>query len=228
MMNKVIVQSFTTVNPLQLMGLEAGICWGTPTGDPAKDKKRGLECLRSGHGRVAEFPQIYLTIDKYSARCIRELYTHIGGAPTRLQASTRYIDYAKEGIEYIVPPAISKNTKAALLWDNMMNQLAAGLEELEEMGISKEDAANGLPLGMTTKIVFRTNLRNLIDMMHLRKCSRAYWEIRELMEDICEQLSAYSEEWAEVVNEFFVPKCEFYGWCDEKFSCGRKPAKLAK
>ena len=66
-----------------------------------------------------EFPQIFLTIDGYSARVIRELYTHIGGAPTRLQASTRYINYGD--FEYIIPPSIQSNPFATEEYKYVMN-----------------------------------------------------------------------------------------------------------
>ena len=89
-MGKVIIQKETTQNPLQVMGKMAGICWNAPTDDKDKNIKRALDCIESGHGRVSEFPQIYIILDGYSARAIREFYTHIGGGPTRLQASTRY------------------------------------------------------------------------------------------------------------------------------------------
>lgn len=67
-----------------------------------------MDCLNSGHGRTWEYPQVYMILKGYSARVIRELYTHIGGGPTRLQAFTRYINYQK-GFEYIVPPTVKNN-----------------------------------------------------------------------------------------------------------------------
>lgn len=76
---------------------------------------RGLDCLESEHGRTFEFPDVYMVLDGFSARVIREFYTHIGGAPTRLQASTRYIDYAK-GFAYFTPPSIERNLDAKLAW----------------------------------------------------------------------------------------------------------------
>ena len=79
-----------------------------------------------------------------------------------------------------------------------------------------------LPLGMETKVVLRTNLRNLIDMAHQRLCTRAYWEYRQLMRDIMDELKIYSEEWAYLVKHYFVPKCDEVGYCTEKMSCGRK------
>ena len=225
-MGSVTIQAETTVNPLTLMGYEAGVCWGAKAlGDPAKDFARGVDCLQSGHMRTAEFPQVYLILDGYSARVIRELYTHIGGAPTRLQASTRYIDYNNFG--YIIPPSIENDAEAYDIYLDAMKNLKYALRGLEILDIPKEDIANLLPLGMETKIVLRTNLRNLIDMSHQRMCTRAYWEFRKLMSDIIDALSAYSDEWEILIKEYnvFQPKCEVCGFCTEKYSCGRQPKK---
>jgi len=68
------------------------------------------------------------------------------------------------------------------------------MQNLEKLGIPREDISMLLPLGMETKVVVRTNLRNLIDMSHQRICTRAYWEYRNLMDDIKNELSCYSEE----------------------------------
>ena len=108
-----------------------------------------------------------------------------------------------------------------------MGQIQEALGELENLGIPKEDIANLLPLGMTTKVVLRTNLRNLIDMAHQRLCTRAYWEFRILMKDIIKALAEYSEEWKMLVEEYnvFQPKCDVCGFCTEKDSCGRRPKK---
>lgn len=223
-MGKVIVLESTTKNPLSLMGERAGVCWGSDITDPKKNRKRGLDCLESGHGRVQEFVNVELVLDGYSARVIREWYTHIGGAPTRLQASTRYINY--ENFEYVVPHRIEKNEEAAAIYRDMMAQISDTCRRLEdEFGIPREDAAMLLPLGMSTKIVDRRNLRNLVDMSRQRMCTRAYWEYRELFRDICDALSALSEEWDYIVKNCFLPKCEVSGYCIEKKSCGRKPRK---
>lgn len=219
-MGQVIIQEHTTKNPIQLIGEEAGICYGANTTDAEKNYKRGVDCLVSGHGRTWEYPQVYMVLDGYSARVIRELYTHIGGAPTRLQASTRYIDY--KSFEYVVPPTVSKKPQAKLAYDAVMSAISDACVELEELGIPKEDIGMVLPLGMETKVVIRTNLRQLIDMSRQRECTRAYWEFRQMMRDIKTVLSNYSEEWALLVERYFMPKCEEMGYCTEKKSCGRK------
>ena len=223
-MGKVLIQSYTTMSPISMIGEEAGICWGADTSDVNKNYKRGLDCLKSGHMRTAEYPQVYIVLDGYSARVIRELYTHIAGGPTRLQASTRYIDY-EHGFDYITPPKVDKDPELRITYENAMFNISENLKKLDALEVPREDSANLLPLGMETKIVLRTNLRHLIDMSHQRLCSRAYWEFRQLMIDIMKALSEYSEEWATIIDKFFKPKCEVCGFCEEKDTCHRKPTK---
>lgn len=224
-MGKVIIQEkYTTKTPITMIGEEAGICWGADTSDGVKNYKRGIDCLESWHGRTFEYPDVYMILDGYSARVIREWYTHIGGSPTRLQASTRYIDY-ESGFDYVVPPSIAHNPSANRVYINLMKTIQSEVKKLEELGVPREDSALGLPLGMETKIVCKHNLRNLIDMSHQRMCSRAYHEYRNLFEDLCDALKEYSDEWEYLVSNYFMPKCKYMGFCQEKHSCGMMPKK---
>ena len=222
-MGTITVLPETTQNPISLIGMRAGVCWGADITDAAKNYKRGLECIENNHGRTMEYVNVELVIDGYSARVIREWYTHLGGAPTRLQASTRYINY--KNFEYITPHKIEKNEEAKKIFEETMKMITENAQKLEELGIPREDSAMLLPLGMGTKIVDKRNLRNLIDMSRQRQCTRAYWEYRELFSDICKALSGISEEWAYIVKTQFMPKCEYLGYCPEKYTCGRKPKK---
>lgn len=221
---KTIILSETTDEPLTLAGQLCGVCWGADTSDHEKNFKRGLDCLHSGHGRVLELPQIYMVLDGWSARVIRELYTHISGGPTRLQASTRYINY--DNFKYFVPPAVQANSEAKEIYDNTMKSIMDSVKTLEETyGIKREDAANLLPLGMETKIIYRTNLRALIDMAKVRKCNRAYHEFRDLFKSIEDALCIYSDEWKYLIEEehIFKCKCEILKVCEETYGCGKYP-----
>lgn len=223
-MGKITILEETTRNPISLMGQRAGVCWGADITNAEKNYKRGLDCLTSGHGRVMEYVNVEMVIDGYSARVIREWYTHLGGAPTRLQASTRYINY--DNFEYTLPPKIAAKPEAAEKYTEMMKNISDTCRYLEEeCGIPREDAAMLLPLGMSTKIVDKRNLRNLVDMSGQRMCTRAYWEYRRLFNDICRALSERSQEWKYIVDNYFKPKCEKAGYCTEKKSCGRMPKR---
>ena len=231
-MGTVTILPETTKNPITLLGQRAGVCWGADTTDAAANYKRGWDCITSGHGRVLEYVNIEMILDGYSARVMREWYTHIGGAPTRLQASTRYIDYGD--FEYITPPSIAESPAAKALYDATMAVIADTMRKLElmnhvnevaELGFPREDIANLLPLGMTTRVVDKRNLRNLIDMSRQRMCNRAYWEFRELFDDILDALARYSDEWETIANTQMMPKCEMLGYCPEKHGCGKYPPK---
>lgn len=225
-MGNVIIKSATTADPITLIGEVSGICYGSNTSDPVKNYKRGLENIKSNHGRTLEFPQVYMVLNGYSARVEREFYTHIGDLPSRLQSSTRFINY--DSFKYFTPPLIENNPEAKDEYDDCMANIMNSVKRLEELGIPKEDTANLLPLGMETEVVVRKNLRNLIDMSKQRLCSRAYHEYRELMKDVIKALAEYSDEWNVLVNEMnlFHPKCEDFGYCPEtRGKCERYPRK---
>lgn len=213
----------TTKNPITLIGKRAGVCWGADITDDEKNYKRGLECIQNNHGRTLEYVNVEMIIEGYSARVIREWYTHIGGSPTRLQASTRYIDY--KDFSYVTPYKIEINGEAKKIFDDTMRIITENAQKLEGLGIPREDSAMLLPLGMETKIVDKRNLRNLVDMSRQRMCNRAYLEYRVLFNEICNALCEYSIEWEYIVCTQFKPKCHYLGYCPEKYSCGKLPRK---
>ena len=221
-MKSITILPETTKNPITLIGHRAGVCWGADVTDDKKNYKRGLDCIKANHGRALEYVNIETIIDGYSARVIRELYTHIGGAPTRLQASTRYIDYSD--FEYITPSSLKTDVEKDI-YDNVMYVISKAAQSLEKRGVPREDIGLMLPLGMTTRIVDKRNVRNVMDMSRQRLCSRAYWEYRELMKNYLDELSKYSEEWATLIPMIMMPKCDMLGYCPETYSCGRKPKK---
>lgn len=220
-MGKITILPETTKNPITLIGKRAGICWGADISNDEKNYKRGLDCIESNHGRTLEFPDVELVIEGYSARVIREWYTHIGCLPTRLQESTRYVDYSN--FKYVTPPKILANSEAKNIYDEAMSVITDSAQKLEKLGIPREDSAMLYPLGMETRIVDKRNLRNLIDMSRQRLCNRAYWEYRQMFLDILTSLIDYSDEWETIVTTQMLPKCEYIGYCPEKRSCGRKP-----
>jgi thymidylate synthase (FAD) len=220
-MGTITILKETTKNPITLMGERAGVCWGADISNAEKKYQRGLDCIKSGHGRVMEYVNVEMVLDGYSARVIREWYTHIGGAPTRLQESTRYIDC--ENFNYVIPQSIKNDISRYASYKSLMSLIGRVYKQLVEDGTPKEDAAMILPLGMATKIVDKRNLRNLCDMSRQRMCGRAYWEYRQMFKDIYNALSEYSEEWKTITEMCFYPKCAVTGYCTEKNSCGMMP-----
>lgn len=226
------ILEYTTKEPVTMIGKMAGICWNGDVSDDKKNYKRGMSCITSNHGRTLEFPDVYMKISGYSARVIREFYTHIGGLPTRLQESTRYIDYTD--FDYVMPDSIRTNQdhilgdkSARQCYDELMKNISETMVKLEERKVPREDIALCLPLGMTSSIVCKHNLRTLVDMSRQRMCMRAYHEYRDLMKDIYNALLNYSSEWKTIVQETFMSKCDMLGYCPEEKSCGKYPRRTA-
>lgn len=230
-MGTVIITKDTTKYPITMIGRYAGVCWGANTSDNEKNYKRGLDCIKSEHGRTWEFPDVYAIIDGYSAKVLREWYTHVGGLPTRLQASTRYINYSKgEGFKYVTPPTIANDKDALAEWSLMMSDINDMISKfINVYNIPVEDATMALPIAYQSKMVDKRNFRNVVDMSFQRTCTRAYWEYRnQLMKDYLNALREYSEEWKTLIDMTCKPKCEKTGFCIEKKTCGRKPRKDEK
>ena len=198
-----------TPNPIQFIGKVAGCCYGSKD-EPQANYKRGLKCIKDGHGRAMEFVDVTLEIDEVSARMVRELGRHIIGT-SYLQASTRYITY--DNFNYYTPKTLEDNQK----YQEAMNVILDTYQHLLDDGIPKEDVANILPLGMNTKIVLKINYRALLHMAEVRMCERAYIEFRDFMKDLISVISNIDEEWAELMK-FMLPKCKT---CTEKDNCPR-------
>lgn len=217
----------TTENPLQKMGYNAGVCWAAPLDDAEKNRKRAISCIKAGHGRVLEYVDVEMVISGASARCLRELYTHIGGSPTRLQSSTRYVS-EEQGFGYYIPPKIENNAELKPIYEEGMENIQKTYNSLMARKATKEDAANILPLGMESKMVWKINLRALINFMNRRLCTRALKEIRDLSIEIKDRLAEKNEEWAWIATNLFVPTCEIYKYrnpnlvfCPEQQCCGK-------
>ena len=215
-----------TKNPLEFMGMVAGICWGADVSNAEANVRRALDCIKSGHGRVTEYADVTVSIKGYSAKVIREWYTHIGGSPSRLQESTRYIDFTKTGVDCVVPPSIERNQDAKEIYNKTVGVIADSLGKLKKLGIPNEDRTMILPLAMKTGIVDKRNLRNIGSMVEQRLCSRAYWEYRnELMKDYLQALSEIDGQWKWLVDNYLKVKCDKLGYCPEARGCGKFPHK---
>lgn len=216
-MSSIEIFTETTKNPLELVGKTAAVCYNSSTDDYNKNIERALNCIESGHGRVLEWVNISLKIN-CSAKCARELMRHIVGTSV-LQSSTRYIDYEK-GFIAVTPKTVLETNGAFEVWNDTINAIQNGMTKLKELGVAKEDYTNLLPLAYETEMVWKVNLRCLINFFNQRLCNKAYWEIRELAESMKIALSNYSDEWKIISDKLFVPKCVAQGKCVEKKSCG--------
>ena len=210
-----------TSNPITTIGRCVGGCYGSDTSDEKKNYKRGLNCIKDGHGRVLEYADVTLEIDGYSIKVIRELYCHIIGV-TRTQESTRYVNMAERG--NVIPPSIKADERALKLFEMHQQRTELAYNDLLMLGIPKEDASCILPLSTKTKVCLKINARALLNMAQVRMCTRAYWEFRALMAELKEVIGNLDDEW-KLIADMMQPKCEVLGYCTESKGCGRKPSR---
>ena len=141
---------------------------------------------------------------------------------SKVQQSTRYVNM--NDFQYYIPPTVEQNSNAKKVYETLMKVIADGYTTLLNSGITKEDAANVLPLGSMTTIVLKINARAILHMAEIRLCNRALKEFRDLMNELLTTISNLDDEWAKIIS-YAKPKCEILGYCNEKKSCGKYPQK---
>jgi flavin-dependent thymidylate synthase len=158
--------------------------------------------------------------------------------------------YAQESMRFAVkenfaaetpfPPslaALKTDDPKVVLWQNTMRQIQSAYEGLVSTGVPAEDARGLLPHQTTTRLHYKTNLRNLLDHAGNRLCTQAQFEWRQVLAlmiiamremDDCE-LPLYWEDpskevtetggfevsgpWAIITNDSFRPVCYDHGHC---------------
>jgi len=78
-----------------------------------------------------------------------------------------------------------------------------------------------LPQGVARKGRICRNFRNLMETALNRMCSKTQQEYREFMQHVKEAIT----ERDPFLADFLVPKCKWYGYCNEKDGCGAAPHK---
>lgn len=208
-----------TKEPLTTIGTNASYCYGTKLKDDNHAMRIAKHCIESGHGRNLEFADITLKIT-CSARVAREFYTHIGGSPTRVQASTRYITY--DNFNYHIPDNLT--TEQEQIYVQAIDNIKRCYGLLKELDTPNDITGYILPLAMETTFIWKGNIRTLENMFNQRLCFRALKEYRVLMIEIKKQISSLDDEWKWISDNYFVSKCIKTGYCVEN----NKKCKLYK
>lgn len=186
-MNVSLIQS--TPNPIETIAQIASICYDS---NPKNPMKLVTHLYKNGH--LSVFEHIYFTfkIEGISRACSHQLVRHRHCSFT--QRSQRYC--SEDGFEYVIPPTIDEDD----LWMNM-DTIATWYENYQKDGVPNEDARYILPNACTTDIYLSCNLRELIHICNERLCSRAQWEIRELVQKM---VALCPKE----LHFMLVPKCK--------------------
>jgi thymidylate synthase (FAD) len=178
-----------TPNPVETIATIASICYDSDPKDPMKLVKH---LYAGGHHSV--FEHIYFTfkIEGISRACSHQLVRHRHCSFT--QRSQRYC--SEDGFEYVTPPSVDRFT----FW-NDMTDIQDWYEEYQRNNIPNEDARYILPNACATSLYLSCNLRELIHLCNERLCSRAQWEIRELVTNMRQLVDPQ-------LHFMLVPKCK--------------------
>ena len=84
---------------------------------------------------------------------------------------------------------------------DLMDYIEEHYKELQARGVPNEDARYILPNACTTELYLSCNLRELIHIANERLCSKAQWEIRDLVKEMVELVDPD-------LRFMLVPKCK--------------------
>ena len=192
-MQVTLIQS--TPNPIETIAKIASICYDS---DPKNPTGLVKHLYRNGHHSV--FEHIYFTfkIEGISRACSHQLVRHRMCSFT--QRSQRYC--SEDGFRAVLPPSIDDNFgERYFAYNDGVLDARKCYADLVDVGVPNEDARYVLPNGCTTELYLSCNLRELIHIANERLCTRAQWEIRDLVK---EMVSLVDPE----LQFMLVPKCK--------------------
>jgi flavin-dependent thymidylate synthase len=137
-----------------------------------------------------------------------------------VQESMRFAVKENAGAEVAMPPSISAlppDSPMRKLWNDQVAHTSWVYNAMINGGIPAEDARGALPSNITTRVHYKTNLRNLADQAGMRLCSQAQYEWKYVWYQIIGAISAYGpreDRWQqEAIVSLFKPVCYQIGRC---------------
>ena len=187
-----------------------------------EDCKSLKAAMSSGHMSIAEHASFTFTVEGVSRVTEIQLVRHRIGASYAIQ-SGRYC--SRDPTNYVMPESVSEDVDDLLAQSIIDYNRALRLLDdcMVERGISAEDRRYFYPQGLMTNIVVTVNARELLHMASERMCTRAQWEIREMVTEMIR----LAKKVAPTLFEHAGPKCMSLGYCPERKGCGRYPPKEA-
>lgn len=206
---KVKLINYTSV-PLLMIATAAAITRGLNYRDYGSKtsleemQKLVKECYDSGHWSVFEFADFDFEVEGasrvFEAQAIRSRHASFEWESGRHDQWYKPVNVKNHALENFIHVGIDN-------YDYLVH----------DMDISSELARYALPQGVARKGRIKRNFRNLLETSMIRLCSHAQEEYREFMEE-CKRLVTLVDPF---LGSLLVPKCEYYGYCNEAKSCRR-------
>lgn len=186
-MNVTLIQA--TPNPIETIAKIASICYDS---NPANPMGLIKHLYKNGHHSVFEHVYFTFKVEGISRACSHQLVRHRHCSFT--QRSQRYC--SEEGFRFVVPKTMDDGRFA-----NDMEDIEDWYDEYRANGVPNEDARYVLPNACETSLYVSCNLSELIHIANERLCSRAQWEIREMVQKMCDLTDP-------ALHFMLVPKCQ--------------------
>lgn len=164
----------TVYNPMHIIEQAASVCYDS---EPDFVKfKIAKGCAKTGHLSVYEHAYFTFHVKGISRACLAQLTRH-----RHFSFSVRSQRYCNESRSEPVFPASTDEDQDGIIAD-AYDYAWDAYDRLIENGVAKEDARMVLPNGAPTELYISANARALIEASHLRLCSRAQQEIRNMFD----------------------------------------------
>jgi thymidylate synthase (FAD) len=152
-----------------------GDMWPRPLSEETDREKQAnfvAQVLKSGHASPIEHVSFTFALSGVSRALTHQLVRH--RLASYSQQSQRYVDASN--FDYIIPPAIAKNTAAKERFMNFMDEVGSAYRDIKKLLEAEnstgakvnEDARFVLPQAAQTRIVVTMNCRSLLNFFEQR------------------------------------------------------------
>ncbi|MFL5454967.1 MAG: FAD-dependent thymidylate synthase, partial [Myxococcales bacterium] len=170
--------------------------------------------LRTGHVSPLEQVVFWFGIAGVSRSLSHQFVRHRIGISFE-QQSQRYVRFTgknEERLEFVMPESW-RDAGREKEFESLMAEITRVYREAVAAGIPAEDARFVLPNAAPTNFQIMVNFAELLHIADLRLCTRAQWEIRQMVAKMRAELMRRIPELA----KYLQPKCgeRRMGYCDE-------------
>jgi len=213
-----------TPNPLRVMAAASELYRGRVESDPEVIRRADCEfwfteMTKNKLHAPLEFIDLHFLIEGVTRAFTHQLVRQ--RTAVFIQESMRFAVKTNAALEVAIPPSIinlKDDDPNRVVWDDAVATAAAAYNALVNAGIPAEDARGILPTNITTRIHYKTNLRNLAEHAGLRLCSQAQFEWKQVWAQMLPAIREYGpghDRWQqEMIASLFRPICYQTGRCE--------------
>jgi flavin-dependent thymidylate synthase len=212
-----------TSRPLQTMAAAAQLYAGLPVHSPS-DVSQSValnwfeDMTRTKLQAPLEFIDLHFLLEGVPRSFTDQLERQ--RTAVYVQESLRFAVKDNASGEVAYPPSLldkKDDHPWRMIWDATCGYVGEAYNQLISAGMPAEDARGLLPLNITTRVHYKTNLRNLAEHAGMRLCSQAQYHWKEVWAGIIQAILDYgpnSEHWQQrEIVKIFKPVCYQTGRC---------------